>query len=365
MNANVRSPWVARALMLSAAMLVTVAAASAQQPRRPGDRQAARAQRDQKIQQITADKSGYALAVVLKWEADARVLGRWNETYAIDLHNSLMQLDVENLLAAGEATTYKGMMQVLATGRPEPPVPADQIGEPPIGEALGDVGADLVFTPLSPCRIADTRSGGGAITGNTSRGFDMDGSNLSAQGGSATGCGIPLGVARAIAVTLTVTEPQAAGYFTAWASGMRPTISALNYTTGQTIANTTVVPTLPGAGNDFNLYSLATAQAVMDVVGYFAAPVATALDCTTVSSMVTAVPNNAWTSVDASCPAGRTATGGGYDTNEGTLGYPNVWVTTLPGAIYGFNGWRTWVDNQTGGARNIQTFVTCCRVPGR
>ena len=48
-------------------------------------------------------------------------------------------------------------------------------------------------------------------------------------------------------------------------------------------------------------------------------------------------------------------------TPEGTLGYPNVWVTTLPNG----NGWRTWVDNQTNGNRNVQTFVQCCRVPGR
>lgn len=367
MKGRVRTLHVARVVIVSAGVVVAVSSASGQQTQRPADRQAAavRAQHDQKIQQINGDKSGYALGIVLKWEADARVLGRWNETYAIDLHSSLMQLDAEKLLAAGEATTYKGMMQVLATGRPEAPVPPDQIGEPPITQALGDVGADLVYTPLAPCRIGDTRFGGGAIAGNTSRGFDMDGSNLAMQGGSATGCAIPLGVARAIAVTITVTEPQGPGYFTAWASGARPTISALNYATGQTIANTTIVPTIPGAGNDFNLYSFATAQAVLDVVGYFAAPVATALDCSLVSSAVTAVAHNVWTSIDASCPAGRTATGGGYDTPEGTLGYPGVWVTSLPGAVYGFNGWRTWVDNQTGGNRSIQTFAVCCRVPGR
>lgn len=163
-------------------------------------------------------------------------------------------------------------------------------------------------------------------------------------------------------MTITVTQPVAAGYFTAWGLGAQPLVSVLNYEAGATIANTTIVPVVSSAGADFSLYSFATAHAVIDVIGYFAAPEATALDCITVDSAVTAVPNNSWTPIDANCPAGRTATGGGYDTTEGTLGYPNVWITTRP---HNGNGWRTWVDNQTGGSRNIQTFVRCCRVPGR
>ena len=227
---------------------------------------------------------------------------------------------------------------------------------------LGDIAGDLVYTPVTPCRIVDTRlAAAGVIIGNTTRTFDMDGTNFSTQGGFGGSCGIPSGVAGAVAMTITVTQPAAAGYFTAWGLGTQPLISVLNYEAGATIANTTIVPVVPSAGADFSLYSFATAHAVIDVIGYFAAPEATALDCITVEFRVTAVPNNAWTAVDANCLAGRTATGGGYDTTEGTLGYPNVWITTRPNG----NGWRTWVDNQTGGNRSIQTFVRCCRVPGR
>ena len=230
-------------------------------------------------------------------------------------------------------------------------------------EALGDITGDFVYTPMTPCRIVDTRSAAtGVIIGNTTRSFDMDGTNFSTQGGFAGSCGIPSAVARAVVMTITVTQPNAAGWFTAWAvGGAQPLISVLNYDTGATIANTTIVPVNPGSGNDFQLYSYATAHAIIDVMGYFAPPAATALDCTTVTSALTSVANNAWTAIDATCPAGRTATGGGYNTPEGTGGYPGVWITTLPNG----NGWRTWVDNQTGGNRNIQTFVRCCRVPGR
>ncbi|MHB8772040.1 MAG: hypothetical protein ACYC7J_13680 [Syntrophales bacterium] len=239
---------------------------------------------------------------------------------------------------------------------------SDKAGTPEAPGDLGNIAADLVYTPVTPCRIVDTRlATAGAITGNTTRTFDMDGTNFAAQGGIGGSCGIPSGVAGAVAMTITVTQPIAAGYFTAWGLGTQPLISVLNYEAGATIANTAIIPVVPSAGADFSLYSFATAHAVIDVIGFFAAPEATALDCITVDSALTAVPHNAWTPVDANCPVGRTATGGGYDTTEGTLGYPNVWITSRPNG----NGWRTWVDNQTGGTRSIQTFVRCCRVPGR
>ena len=279
----------------------------------------------------------------------------------MDLLNALMRLDPANLLAAARATSFEGMMRVLATGRPEQPLVPGQTAQTSLSEQLGDLIDDLVYTPVAPCRLVDTRVAGGAIAGGSVRAFDVDGTNLSGQGGSATGCGLPFGVPRAAALTITVTGPAADGWLNAWGLGAQPLSSVVNYFAGQTAANTTIVPVVPGGGNDFSLFSSASAHAVIDVVGYYAAPVATALDCTTVTSAVTAVPVNAWTPITASCPAGRSITGGGYDTPEGTLGYPGVWLTNHANG----NGWVTWVDNQTNGPRNIQTFATCCRVPGR
>ena len=281
--------------------------------------------------------------------------GKWDENYLTDLRNALVKLQPDNLLAAGEATDYGAVMRVLATGSPVRTISP---------ESLGDFNDDLVFTPVAPCRIVDTRVAGGQILSGQTRSFDADSpSGFASQGGSATNCGIPYGVVSAIAVTITATQPSAAGFFTAWAIGSPlPLASNLNWAAGQTIANTTVVPILPGAGNDWSLFSGGgNVQAIVDVVGFYATPVATALDCVTVSSAVTSCGVNVWTNVDAACPAGRTATGGGYNTPEGTLGYPGVWVTSLPNG----NGWRTWVDNQATGNRNIQTFANCCRIPGR
>jgi len=315
--------------------------------------QADRALYQEKLQQVINDKAAYASAIVAHWEDAAKASGRWDTNFANDLQVALLKLSPENLLTAGEATSFEGMMRVLATGKLKQAVSPD---------ALGDIADDLVYTPVPLCRIVDTGNAGGAIAANTTRNFDVDGSDFTSQGGVNTSCGIPFGVAQAVVMTFHVIQPAAGGNLRAWRYlSPQPVGTVMNYATGQFLANTAVVPVFPGGGPDFSVSSSATAHVVVDVAGYFATPVATPLDCTTVSSASTAVNVNAWTAVVTSCPVGRTATGGGYNTTEGTLGYPGVWVTSLP---YG-NGWVTWVDNQTNGARHIQTFVKCCRVPGR
>jgi hypothetical protein len=229
-------------------------------------------------------------------------------------------------------------------------------------DVLGAFNSDNVYTALTPCRIVDTRIAGGALAANVTRTFDVDGSDFTAQGGSATGCGIPYGVASSVAMTIHPVTPSAVGAMYAWGLGAKPIASVINFVAGQTIANTTIVPVVPGAGNDFSISSQVATHVVIDVVGYFAAPVATALNCTNVASTVTTIPYNSYTAVDAVCPAGYTVTGGGSYPTEGTLGRPAIWIDGSPTAP---NGWRLWVDNQTGGTRTVQAYAVCCRVPGR
>jgi hypothetical protein len=315
-----------------------------------------RASRREKLLQIQRDRPGYAAAVVARWEDSARETGRWDKRYAADLLQSLLKLDGENLLAAGEAATYQAMMRVLATG------PAEPTTDGPVPNSLGDNFRDLVYTPVTPCRIVDSRiSGAGPLAGGLIRLYDVDSSDLTAQGGSSTGCGIPLGVAQAVTMTIVAVEPAGPGHLTAWGLTAQPLSSVLNYDRNQIIANTAIIPVVPGGGDDFALISVATTNVVVDVLGYFAAPTATRLDCFTFSSDVVAVPVNELTNVDAFCGPGRIPTGGGYDISEATIAFPGLFVTSAPLA----NGWRALVENQTGAPRSIQTFARCCRMPGR
>jgi hypothetical protein len=338
----------------------------------PVDSQGAaqRKQYQEELAQVQKDRTTYIERIVQRWEAAARQSRRWDENWYVNLFNALGNLSPDNLVAANKAQSYEEMLGVLANGpqQTQTVVPLataqDSLAAQSnavVSPALGQFGADQVYTPVPPCRIVDTRFAGGPIAANTTRLFDVDGSNFTAQGGFNGSCGVPFGVASAVAMTITAVAPSVGGYFKAWALGAQPVASVLNFGAGQTIANTTIVPVAPGGGNDFSVWSSVTSHLVVSVVGYFAAPAATALDCITVTSDVTAIGVNVWTPVDAVCPAGRTVTGGGHNVPEGTLGRPGVWVDTIPSG----NGWRTWVDNQTDGNRNVQTFAVCCRVPGR
>ena len=86
---------------------------------RPADpQQSARAQYQEKLKKVAEDKSGYASAIVQRWEDAARSSGRWDKNYATDLHGALMKLSPANLILVGDAPTFPAMMYALATGKP-------------------------------------------------------------------------------------------------------------------------------------------------------------------------------------------------------------------------------------------------------
>jgi hypothetical protein len=239
--------------------------------------------------------------------------------------------------------------------------------------------SDLVYTTLEPCRIMDTRAASGAsgvqgpIAGGSLKhipSYITTGSNWGQYGQPLplSDCGLNSTVGNyiwATAIVITILNPNFDAFLGVGdVNDLNTTLStvALNYTHGQGLSTLYIVPQINIGDIYFAMPAGLSANLIFDVVGYFAVSQATALDCTIASSAVTAVANNVWTAIDASCPAGYSASGGGFDTTEGTLGYPGVWTTHLP---ISSTTWRTWVDNQTGANRNIQTFVQCCRVPGR
>jgi hypothetical protein len=147
----------------------------------------------------------------------------------------------------------------------------------PRTNVLGDPSSDLVFFPLNPCRIIDTRSAvAGLIAANTSRGFDSQ-APYTAQGGSATTCGIPGSDVPALVVTFVAVGPQGPGDLRIFPfNATPPNASAINYALpgqGLNIANTTVVPLLQDSleTNEFTILAdVSGTHVVADVVGYFA-----------------------------------------------------------------------------------------------
>ena len=169
--------------------------------------------------------------------------------------------------------------------RPRTAIAEASEGEEPrnvTAAALGDAESDLLFVPVEPCRIIDTRlpGAGGLMAPNQVRHFEVAGTaNFEAQGGKAGGCGIPLGastpLAAAAVINFIAVGPQGPGHMRAWEFGQPPpNASIINYAnaSGLNIANGVVVPIAGVASVDKDLSIDANVSAtfiVADVTGYF------------------------------------------------------------------------------------------------
>jgi hypothetical protein len=134
------------------------------------------------------------------------------------------------------------------------------------------IATGLYFYPVTPCRVADTRSGSGktgsfgppSITGGTNRAFPIPSS----------GCGIPTSAA-AYSLNVTVVPPGQVIYLTTWSTGQSmPTVSTLNdfsgqvSTPGNVVANAAIVPA--GTGGSVSIFVSDTSDVIIDINGYFA-----------------------------------------------------------------------------------------------
>ncbi len=118
------------------------------------------------------------------------------------------------------------------------------------------------YTTMDPTRFVDTREGLGTTRGQLAgrKPFSTRISGIK---------GIPQGVT-AVALNVTITNPREAGHLSVFPSGGPvPTASSLNFTAGQTVANSVIVPV--GADGTISFFngSWAPADVVVDVVGYY------------------------------------------------------------------------------------------------
>jgi hypothetical protein len=145
--------------------------------------------------------------------------------------------------------------------------------------AVGDPTSDLLFVPIAPCRVIDTRLGGGQMAAGETRNFEVTGStNFAAQGGNPSGCGIPQGAttpeAAAVMINLVAVDATGKGNLVAWQFGQpQPTAASINYANiGMNIANGLIVP-ISGVATDASDLSIKASfspvQIVADVTGYF------------------------------------------------------------------------------------------------
>ena len=296
-------------------------------------------------------------------------VGTWAKRMVADFASA----DPANFRAALARDTFEGAMAALngAGHRFDDEAAITRLAKLPAGAkalpAPAPGATDLVYTPIQPCRILDTRNtAAGAIVADSSRDFvSINQSDYTAQGGSASDCGT-LGVhAAAVAINLTAVAPDRGGYATVYPYGTtKPLASSVNYGAGEFVNNGIIVQIpSPLTTSDFTVYSYGTAHYVADIVGYFAAAPAAALECTETYVSQNVVANDVFDIAIPSCPTGYRITGAGCRTpgfNEANWAI-NGLFRSAPGQLVGYCSGQ----NATNGTISVQGTAQCCRVPGR
>ena len=153
---------------------------------------------------------------------------------------------------------------------------------PPAARAADLNLAAMTFTPVTPCRLVDSRPGSGsqlAGTGPLQAGVSY---SFDVSAGSAT-CGVPP-EARGALLNFTVVAPAGPGHLTVWpwdsSNPPAPLASVLNFDAGRTVANGLGVrichPQSASGGScsdDVSVHvAVSGAHLVVDVLGYYAPP---------------------------------------------------------------------------------------------
>jgi Pro-kumamolisin, activation domain/Bacterial Ig-like domain (group 3) len=126
----------------------------------------------------------------------------------------------------------------------------------------------LTFYSVTPCRVADTRTGFGfsgafgppSLVGGATRDFPVQQSS----------CGI-LPTAQVYSVRMTVLAPGPLGYLTTWPEGQTlPNASTLNAPNGGVVGNQAFVPAGTETGGPVSVFVNDNTDLLIDVNGYFA-----------------------------------------------------------------------------------------------
>jgi hypothetical protein len=292
--------------------------------------------------------------IVDAWSSEAsKRYGVAPGEWARSVQPTLAKADIANLERAASAPNFESMSLSLL-GSTQSPVTSMK---------LGTAGSDLVYTPLTPCRIVDTRVAGGPIASNSMRSFvAYTATDFTAQGGDATNCNLPENVS-AITVKVAASSPLFNGYLTVFPSNeARPFASSLNYIANAVTSNESHFRVCrPSCPTQFSVYTFAQTDVVIDVNGYFMEPEATELDCTVAQQTGNLDLLGGLQTRSVSCPAGYTATGGGCGGPLG-IGVSNSQPVVTAGSP---SGWSCDLVGSLLSIISYQVSATCCRTPGR
>jgi hypothetical protein len=277
-----------------------------------------------------------------------------------ELRSSLSALRADNLLAASTARTLDGLKVIFAFSDEQAKTLA-AVSKGERQKVLGSLTSDLVYTPMAPCKLVDTRSPG---TGYI---YPAGGAFALSEKRTYNSFSCPFTPSNAAALQVSaVTQYTGAGggILSLMANGAAPPLTNVFY--GGYSPVTTVVPVngaSPGGLFDAQISGVAGADLIIEAVGYYAAPQATALTCTIVAGPTVSSPINGYTYLGlTTCPTGYTAVSGGFDAPGNVVMADNRQFNSAGG---NGNAWNMYVKNLSGAAQNVTPQISCCRIPGR
>lgn len=297
------------------------------------------------------------------------------QAWAAAFRRQAASAEPENLLRASAMPSFSAMLAALHGAPIEGRAMLELLkaGGAAGGKALGDALADTVYTPLpnGRCRVADTRALGLVLQPNQTARVRIEGlASYAAQGGGGStagdgsaACGIPAGVA-AYVVNVSATPAAARrGTLGVSADGLSPLDGQLvHFPASAPAANELIVQPCVGCRGELAIEASAPASVQVDVVGYFAAPQATPLEC------VNAMPRSDRvlgfdTLGGSSCRTGFTAVGGSCSAGSSAFFLRLVESRTIMGAFHTCTWIKDDLNDPTVTAATVTTI--CCRVPGR
>ena len=203
-----------------------------------------------------------------------RIVGEWGDALATSnagmgreqLRAMLDGLRADHLLAASLAGSLSGLRDVLSNAL----VSAAPVSRAVQEKALGDATQDLLYTPITPCRLFDTRpsqGGAGALVPSVTRTYGVTGA-VGAQGGPG-GCAAPSGAVVAL-VHVGTLSPAGSGLLNAGEQGTSPLASAtLVYQAGDQYGTVMSIP-LNAANGQFDIVArFSPTDAYGDLLGFF------------------------------------------------------------------------------------------------
>ncbi|MBL8226974.1 MAG: BACON domain-containing protein [Bryobacterales bacterium] len=128
--------------------------------------------------------------------------------------------------------------------------------------------ANLVFYPLAPCRVIETRAEYRSPPGPFGPPTMNTGETRRFRFPSSPHCTVP-SAAAAYSVTITVVPPGPLQFLTAWPAGEpQPNISNINSPAGRVLANNVILPA--SADGSVEVFVFNRSDVIVDISGYFA-----------------------------------------------------------------------------------------------